>query len=74
MGSALMLSLVFPDKAGLYGYEVNTKHSTHRWQARVPCGCVIAAGTYADITVVNLGCTEAMGSPHVFQFFVLLPS
>lgn len=46
---------------------------THRWQAGIPGGGVVTAGTNADVTVVNLGRTEAVGSPRVLQFFILLP-
>lgn len=45
---------------------------THRWQAGVPGGCVVTAGTNADVTVVNLGCTQDVGRPRVLQFFILL--
>lgn len=46
---------------------------TYWWQAGAPGGRVVTAGTYADITVVNLGGTQAMGGPWALQFFILLP-
>lgn len=49
------------------------KGRTHRWQTGVPRGCVITAGTDANITVVHLGCAQAMRSSRVFQVLVLLP-
>lgn len=51
----------------------DAKPWTHRWQAGVPGGGVVTAGTYADVTVVHLGCTQAVGIPSVLQVFILLP-
>lgn len=71
------LALVSPGKFWLAPFEGQGKDAkcrTHRWQAGVPCGRVITAGTDADITVVHLGCAQTMRCPSVLQVFILLPS
>lgn len=76
MVGASFLALLSPDKSGLVPFEgegIDAKCRTHRWETRVPRGCVITAGTDADITVVHLGCAQAMRSPRILQIFILLP-
>lgn len=70
----IRLGFVRNGLAPFEGKGIDGRYRTHRWQTRVPCGCVITAGTDANITVVHLGCTQAMRSPSVFQVFILLPT
>lgn len=63
-----LLTLLAPGESGLAPFEgkgMDAKYRTHRWETGVPRGRVIAAGTDADITVVHLGCAQAMRSPGV---------
>lgn len=67
-GLWLSFALLSPDKSGLACFEgkgTDAKYRTHRWETRVPRGRVITAGTDADITVVHLGCAQAVRSSSV---------
>lgn len=61
------------DSTGKLFQQLGKQIQAYCWETRVPSCCVITACTDADITVVNLRCTQTMRRFSIFQLLVLLP-